>query len=341
MTRARPAATAWLIALLSLSTPAGAQKSAHKSSKGEAQALKAQGLPEAIFDASAEPGTLNLIYGAGGKEHAPDLNGSFTFVKEDLDESQPKFDVEDAHGVRWKVKLGQEAKPEVAAARLVWAAGYFVDEDYYVDKLKVRGLPKLHRGEKYASEDGAVHGARLERKLGGVKKLGNWSWFDNPFVGTREFNGLRVMMALLNDWDSSTINNSIYEVDGRGHYAVTDLGASFGKTGNSFTRSKGRPEDYVKSRFIDKTTERDVDFVMHSHPFFPEVVDVAYYRRRSRIVKVAQHIPRADAKWLGQRLAQLSDRQIRDCFKAAGYSREEVDAYATAVQERIAQLDAL
>ena len=342
MNRTRlPLATLWLIALLTLSTSARAQKSGHKSSKREAQALKAQSLPEMIFDASAQPGTLNLIYGAGGKEHAPDLNGSFTFVKEDLNESQPKFDVEDAHGVRWKVKLGQEAKSEVAATRLVWAAGYFVDEDYYVDELKVRGLPKLHRGEKYASEDGAVHGARLERKLEGVKKLGNWSWFDNPFVGTREFNGLRVTMALLNNWDSSTINNSIYEVDGRRHYAVTDLGASFGKTGNSFTRSKGRLEDYVKSRFIDKTTAQYVDFVMHSHPFFPEVVDVAYYRRRSRIVKVAQHIPRADAKWLGQRLAQLSERQIRDCFRTAGYSREEVDAYTAAVQERIAQLNAL
>ncbi|HEY6902770.1 MAG TPA: hypothetical protein VI216_00575 [Candidatus Acidoferrales bacterium] len=334
-------AIAWLIALLALPAPGGAQKSAHKGSRRDAQAQDAQSPPESIFDASVEPGALNTFYGPGGKEHAPDLNDSFTFVKEDLNESQPKFDVEDAHGTRWKVKLGQEAKPEVAATRLVWAAGYFVDEDYYVDELKVRGLPKLHRGEKYASEDGTVHGARLERKLEGVKKLGKWSWFDNPFVGTREFNGLRVMMALLNNWDSSTINNSIYEVDGQRRYAVTDLGASFGKTGNSFTRSKGRLKDYVKSKFIDKTTAQYVDFVMHSHPFFPEVVDGAYYGRRSRIVKVAQHIPRADAKWLGRRLGQLSERQIRDCFRAAGYPPQEVDAYATAVQERIAQLNAL
>jgi hypothetical protein len=148
------------------------------------------------------------------------------------------------------------------------------------------------------------------------------------------------MMALLNNWDSSTVNNSIYEVDGQRHYAVTDLGATFGKTGNSFTRSKGRLADYVKSKFIDKTTAQYVDFVMHSHPFFPEAADVKYYKRRSRIVKVAQHIPRSDAKWLGQRLAQLSEQQIRDCFRAAGYSPEEVDAYTSAVQRRIAQLNA-
>ncbi len=332
-------ATASLLAMLATSMPLAAQKNAPEQSKREAQ--KAQNLPQVLFDASVNPATADLFYGAGGKENAPDLTGSFKFVKEDLNESQPKFDVEDSHGVRWKVKLGQEAKPEIAATRLVFAAGYFVDQDYYVGELKVQGLPKLHRGEKYASADGVVRGARLERKVEGVKKLGNWSWFDNPFVGTREFNDLRVMMALLNNWDSSTVNNSIYEVDGRREYAVTDLGASFGKTGNSFTRSKGRLHDYVKSKFINKTTPQYVDFVMHSHPFFPEIADVSYYKRRSRIVKVAQHIPRADAKWLGQRLGLLSEQQIGDCFRAAGYSPEEVEAYTKVVQQRIAELNAL
>ncbi|MGH9493699.1 MAG: hypothetical protein ACRD3B_01775 [Candidatus Sulfotelmatobacter sp.] len=294
-----------------------------------------------ICDVSADPSALNLFYGPGGKKRAPDLRGSFTFVDEDLKQSSPKFDVRDVHGVRWKVKLGQEAQPEVAATRLVWAGGYFVDEDYYVDELKVQDLPKLHRGEKYASEDGMVHGARLERKLEGVKKIGDWSWFDNPFVGTREFNGLRVMMALLNNWDSTTVNTSIYEVDGQLHYAVTDLGATFGKTGNSLIRSKGNLRDYVKSRFIDGTTAQYVDFVMHSKPFFPEIVDRSYYKRRSRVVKVAKHIPRSDAKWLGQRLSRLSERQIRDCFRAAGYSDEDIDAYTTALRERIAELNAL
>jgi hypothetical protein len=28
--------------------------------------------------------SLNLFYGAGGKRHAPDPNGAFTFVKEDM-----------------------------------------------------------------------------------------------------------------------------------------------------------------------------------------------------------------------------------------------------------------
>ena len=32
--------------------------------------------------------------------------------------------VRDAKGVKWSVKLGIEARPEVAASRLVWAVGY-------------------------------------------------------------------------------------------------------------------------------------------------------------------------------------------------------------------------
>ena len=56
---------------------------------------------------------------------------------------------------------------------------------------------------------------------------------------------------------------------------------------------------------------------------------------------ITEHIPRADVKWLGQILAQLSAEQIRDCFRAAGYTPEEVEGYATAVQKRIAELIAL
>ena len=56
---------------------------------------------------------------------------------------------------------------------------------------------------------------------------------------------------------------------------------------------------------------------------------------------ITKHIPRSDAKWLGQRLAQLSAEQIRDCFRAGGYSPEEVERYSAVIQHRIAELNAL
>src|SRR5271168_3749879 len=66
---------------------------------------------------------LDMIGGPGGKKHQP--AGKFTFVKEDMNGTSPKFIVHDDQGVKWKAKLGEEVKSETAATRLVWAAGYF------------------------------------------------------------------------------------------------------------------------------------------------------------------------------------------------------------------------
>jgi hypothetical protein len=285
--------------------------------------------------------SLNLLYGAGGKQHAPDAKGTFTFLKEDPLATSPKFDVVDRQGVEWKVKLGQEPQSETAAARFMWAAGYFVDEDYYLPELTVTSVPKLHRGEEFISPDGTVRGARLERKLMNVKKRGEWDWFENPFLNTRELNGLRIMMSLLNNWDLKDVNNSIYETGGQRRYVVTDLGASFGNTGNSLTRSKSAPQEYANSKFVEKTTSASVDFVLHSRPFFLTAIDVPNYQMRTRIEAVTKGIPRADAKWLGRRLSLLSDAQISDGFRAGGYTSDEVAIYTRAVRERIAQLNAL
>ena len=296
--------------------------------------------PDRIWRDPGDMASLDLIDGAGGKAHAPDLAGTFTFVKEDLAETSPKFEAVDAQGVAWKVKLGEEAKPETAATRFLWAAGYFVDEDYYVAELPVAGLPKLQRGQAFAS-GGIVHGVRLERKLVGVKKLGNWDWFHNPFTGQRELNGLRVMMSLLNNWDLKKVNNSIDAVDGERRYVVSDAGATFGNTGNAMTRSKSVPDDYERSKFISKTTPDFVDFVLHSRPFFLGAVEVSNYSERTKMEGITRHIPRADAKWLGQRLSKLSDEQIRDGFRAAGYGAADVDRLATTFRQRIAALEAL
>lgn len=283
-------------------------------------------LPEVIWQDPGDVASLNLFYGAGGKEHAPDPDGKYAFVKEDMGGTSPKFDVTDEQGVEWKVKLGQEPQSETAATRLLWAAGYFVDEDYYLAEFKVTGMPKLHRGSNFVSADGTVHKARLERKLKEVKKLGNWGWFDNPFLNKQELNGLRVMMSLLNNWDLKTINNSIYEVNAERRYVVSDAGTAFGNTGNVMTRSKSNPKEFAKSKFIGTAGPDFVDFVLHGKPDFE---------------KVTKHIPRADAKWLGQRLSQLSEEQIQDCFRAAGYTPEEITVYTQAVRKRIAELAAL
>jgi len=264
---------------------------------------------------------LDILNGPGGEQHQPGTN--FKFIEESNSGTSPKFFVEDENGAKWKVKLGQEVKSETAATRLVWIAGYFVDEDYYRPQIRVQGMKRLSRGREYVSGDGLVREARLERQ-GQGKKLNNWSWDKNPFVGTREFNGLRVMMALINNWDLKEINNDILDVDGVSRYEVGDLGASLGRTGNVFGRSKSVMKDYEKSKFIQKVTPESVDFVFHT-----------------KIESLGKSIPIADARWIGNRLSQFSPEQIRDCFRAAGYSPDEVEGYAMIVMQRIEALKKL
>src|SRR5213075_3011747 len=96
----------------------------------------------------------------------------------------------------WKVKLGEEVKSETAATRLLWAAGYFVDDAYYRSEIHVAGMQKLSRGQEFVSGE-TVRSVRLEspRKIDDSK---GWSWYENPFIGSRELSGLKVMMALIN-----------------------------------------------------------------------------------------------------------------------------------------------
>ena len=55
----------------------------------------------------------NLYYGPGGKEQQPEE--PLTFEEEDSGGTNPKFDVRDNKGTKWKAKLGPEARPETAA----------------------------------------------------------------------------------------------------------------------------------------------------------------------------------------------------------------------------------
>ena len=335
----RPNALKWcallMLAVAAFSVGVGARQTSQSATPAAAS------LPEKIWQDPGDVASLNLLYGVGGRALAPDPAGTFTFVKEDLGGTSPKFDVTDGQGVEWKVKVGPEVHSETAATRFLWAAGYFVDDDYYMAELTVKGMPVLKRGQKFVSPGGIVHAARLELKRTAVKKIGDWSWFDNPFVGQREFNGLRVMMALLNNWDLKPINNSIYVADGERHYVVSDVGATFGNTGNALTRSKGVPKDYERAKFVAKVTPEYVDFVMHSRPFFLSVFEPRNYHFRTRMETITRHIPRADARWLGQRLSLLTDDQIRDAFRAAGFGPGDVEALTGAIRARIVALAAL
>jgi hypothetical protein len=320
---------------------------AKKGDKSETSAAEiTTNAPPILWHNPTDISSRNLFYGPGGKDHEP--RGAFTFTKEDMDGTSPKFFVRDQDGVKWKVKLGSEARPETVASRLTWGIGYFANEDYFVSKLQVQDLPAhLHRGQKFVGRDGLVPNVRLKRYLKDEEKSGDWAWGNSPFTGTRELNGLRVLMALLNNWDLTDENNAAYpeEYEGapREVFMVTDLGSAFGPGRLTWplSRSRGNLTAYRHARFITKTTADYVDFQTPGRPSFFFLFTPHEYAHKLAIRWIGRRIPRADAKWVGQLLAQLSPQQIRDAFRAAGYSDREIEGFSHVIELRISQLQEL
>jgi hypothetical protein len=335
MYRISKAATASAFLVLSsfaVFTPAKADKGGLKAATNNAPVLW------------RDPGDIasrNLFYGPGGKAHEP--RGTFTFEKEDMNGTNPKFDVTDEAGVKWRVKMGAEAGPETVASRLVWAAGYFTSEEYFMPVLHVQKMPHLRRGKNLVSADGTVHNVRLKRHLKDEKKIGTWSWAKNPFTGTPEWYRLRVLMAVMNNWDLKDANNSIYltrDVPPEERYVVSDLGASFGATGLNWAQ-KGNPTAYCGSKWIKTISPEFIDFNVPSAPAATYFLNFVETARRLSLMWLGHQIPRADARWVGNQLGQLSSGQIRDSFRAGGYSPQDVEQLSTVVERRIGELKKL
>jgi hypothetical protein len=314
-----------------------------KSKPVESTVRRAENAPGTLWREPTDIGSRDLFYGPGGERHQPS-GKTFTFVDEDTDGSNPKYNVRDSDGVKWKIKLGAEARPETAASRLVWAAGYFTNEDYFLPELNVTGLPAhLHRGQDLIGHRGEMHDARLKRHLKGEEKIESWRWHEDSFSGTREWNGLRVLMALINNWDLKDENNGVFDTPEGRLYLVSDLGASFGTTGYDprQTVAKGNLHSYEHSHFITKERDETVSFGTPSRPAMLVVFNPIRFTSRMNLRWIGHGIPRDDARWMGELLGRLSQKQIRDAFRAAGYSPDEAEGYARVVEKRIALLRAL
>lgn len=294
-----------------------------------------------LWRAPADIAKRSLFYGPGGRQHQPGEH--FTFIREDTSGSNPKFEVQDENGVKWKVKLGEESQPEVAASRFVWAVGYNADQDYLVKVLRVSGLPgRLQRGSALVQLDGSVLNARLKR-VSGRKKVGTWHWRSNPFNGTREFNGLRVLMALMDNWDLKDVNNAVVEGGGQIRYEVADLGATFGTTRVLLNHSaaKGNVASFEHAKFISDLSADRVSFATPAAPPLPYVFNPLAFGKRVSLRWIGKDIPRADVRWIAGWLRQLSDAQIRDAFRAAGYDNDQIEVFADVMKQRIAELNYL
>lgn len=332
--RSRRFTFAWLLLLL-VAAPALGQEKSDAASQGKHAAI--------LWKDPGDIRAKDLFNGPGGEKHRPEL--PLKFLKEDNHGHNSKLDVEDARGKKWKAKLGIEAQPETVASRLLWAIGYFANENYFVRDPQIEGLPPhLRRGQGHVISPDHLDYARLQRHPGGEKKEANWDWRHNPFVGTREFNGLRVMMALISNWDLKTENNAIFNGgNGEDDYMVTDVGTAFGASGQRYSEgeTKNNLKIYEHTKFIAEVTPEYVEFNFPRRSPLLHVFTLLSYTRMWRTRWIGHHVPRADAKWVGSLLAQLSPEQIQDAFRAGGYSPEQITAFTQVLQARIAELNKL
>jgi hypothetical protein len=285
-----------------------------------------------LWQAPRDISSRNLFYGPGGAAMKPNLR-RITFLEEDKGGGYSvKYRVRDASGREWVAKVGNEAQSETAAVRLLWAVGYLTEINYLSPCVHIKGAVPKPRKEVERCEGDGFANVRFEARPKNVKRLDEWKWEKNPFVDSRAFQGLKVMMVLLNNWDIKDSNNKILFVRDakRGNqlqYIISDLGATFGKTGGlplfwRITRSRNNPEDYEKAKFIDGVKKDGyVDF---------------HYVGKNR--GLLDDITITEAKWIGNLLSRLSERQLSDAFRAANYSQEEISMLTDAVRERINDL---
>ena len=304
-TRALVALIALLLLTSALNTPVVAQKK---------KALP-RGTP--VLWRDRDPARLDLASGPGGASMRP-ATRRLRFLKEEKGGYSKKYRVRDARGREWVVKIGKEAQSEAAATRLIWAAGYETEITYLVPRVTIPGK-------------GTFSNVRFEARPKTVKRLDEWGWEQNPFTGTRELDGLKVLMVLINNWDLKDSNNVILHTPGTDElrYAISDLGATFGKSGGPgffwrITRSRSEPEDYADTKFIDKVEDGYVDFDF-----------TGMNERLFEKVKV-EH-----ARWIGERLSRMNDGQLATIFRSANYTPAETRLLTRVVRARIEELATL
>lgn len=261
-------------------------------------------------------GTRDLFLGPGGTSMRPDLR-RITFIKEEKGGYSKKYRVRDGSSREWVVKIGKEAQSETSAVRLLWGVGYLTEVNYLVPRVTIPGK-------------GTFTNVRFEARPEAWDRVGEWKWKTNPFTSTPEYQGLKIMMALINNWDLKDTNNVIVQVPtNRGNelrYLISDLGATFGHASTTpilwrITRSRNNPKNYAKSDFLEKVKGNRV---------------VLHFGGKNR--GLMKDISVDDAVWLGSWLAQLSDQQVSDAFRAANYTPDQVELLTRTVRARTNEL---
>jgi hypothetical protein len=267
----------------------------------------------------AEPrGDRDLYWGVGGKRLAPDPAATYTVIEIKQGGFSRGYTVEDPSGREWSVKFPPEAPTEVVASRIHWALGYHQPPVYYQQKWMAA---------KATSSNPQLPARFREKKPalgGGLEEKGTWSYYRNPFVGTRQLKGLLVLQAMLGNSDLKDDNNALYQlreaIDGASTwYVPRDLGHTFGRTG-VFNAPRGDIEVFEKTPFIKGVVDGRVKLDWRG------LHDALF-----------EDITPADVRWICERLDRLTDEQWQDAFRAGGYPSADAARFIRRLKQKIAE----
>jgi hypothetical protein len=304
-----------------------------------APAFAQQNVKNMLWTDPGNVATLDMAGGPGGREGAP--KPPFTFVEESRGGTNPKVRVRDASGVEWTVKFGREVRSDVLASRLLWAAGYFVEPAYFVPAGRIEGVGKLERARRFVHGDGSFADARFERRarVQRFEDRESWAWNDNPFAGTRELAGLKVVVMLLSNWDNKDArdfkqngsNTAIWETvlpDGtrERRYVVSDWGGTMGRW--------GRPNEKWTTWDCKGYGAQSAELVRVGQD---GRLSWGFRGQRADVTDVTAE----DVRWVMHTLGRLTDAQLRDALAASGATPDEVDCFAAALRQRLDALAAV
>lgn len=258
----------------------------------------------------------DLYWGAGGEKWAPKPGTTFEVESIKATGTSPGMEVEDpATGRDYAVKLGPEAQTETVVSRLLWAVGYHQPPVYLLTDYELTG----------ASPPAApLKAARFRPKLGDeyIDAGDNWSWHENPFVGTRELKGLLLLQLIVNNWDLKAAQNVIYDVrkPGRGPaewYVVRDVGAALGRTGWP-VGTKNSPDDFESQNLIREIVDGRIVFDYHG-----------------RHAELLESITADDVVWIAELMDHITPKQYADAFRAAAYPEDIADRFITKIRAKV------
>jgi hypothetical protein len=248
--------------------------------------------------------------------------------------------VRDAKGLSWSVKLGNEVIPECFGSRFVTSIGYAAEATYFVASGKIEGLGELQRARWIIHKDGTFTKARFE--LRGQKDFvflddRPWAWDDNPFRGTHELAGLKIVMMLLANWDAKDAhegddsNNNVFRATRDGTpmllYAVSDWGASLGRWGGPQRRDRSDCSGFALDtpHFVEGVRQNEVLF--------------GYSGKHELDIK--KNITVEDVRWLLAHLSGVSPEKLRAGLKAAGATDRQTTCWSYSIEQRIRELQAV